>query len=55
MGKRTMVLRLTGKVDRVTSLISYYAANWGQMTLGEILKRHKRGEQFPTSFTTTKR
>ncbi len=47
MGKRTVVLHLSGKAERVFSLLDYYARNWGQLTLGQILAR-SQGKRFPT-------
>ena len=46
--KRTLVLCLSGSAERVFSILRYYAINWGHMTLGEIVKRHGKGERFPT-------
>ena len=41
MGKRTLVLRLTGKAEEVFALLRYYSINWGKMTLGEIMRKSK--------------
>lgn len=47
MGKRTVVLHLSGKAEKVFSLLRYFSTNWGGLTLGEILARSK-GKPFAT-------
>lgn len=45
---RILVLRLSGTAERVFSILQYFAVNWGNMTLGEIVRRYEKGERFPT-------
>ena len=54
MGKRTVIMHLSGSAERVFSLLRYFSVNWGELNLGKILEL-SREKPIPTFVSKVKR